>query len=283
MRLLITGAAGQLGFDALREARRRGFDCTGVDREDFDLTDAAAVAEALQKTQPEAILHCAAYTAVDKAEEESALAMAINKDATHSLARYCDQTGALLLYISTDYVFNGSGCRPWEAEDTPAPLSVYGKTKLAGERAASLCPRHMIVRTSWVFGANGGNFVKTMLRLGRERETLRVVNDQIGAPTYTVDLARLLCDMLEQPQPGIYHASNGGECSWAGFAQEIFRQTELPTQVIPVPSSEYPQAARRPKNSRLSPRSLLATGYAPLPDWQGALERFLCDFAAQNK
>ncbi|MDR1465564.1 MAG: dTDP-4-dehydrorhamnose reductase [Oscillospiraceae bacterium] len=282
MRILITGAEGQLGRDVCREALRRGHEALGVDRADFDLADREAVCAALEAALPDAVVHCAAYTAVDRAENEPDLARAVNEGGTAALAGCCARRDLWLIYISTDYVFDGSGNRPWEPEDRPAPLSVYGKTKWLGELAATRNPRHMIVRTSWVFGAHGGNFVKTMLRLGAEQPELRVVEDQVGAPTYTADLARLLLDMAERPQTGIYHASNGGCCSWADFAAAILRAAELPARVIPIPSSDYPQAARRPKNSRLSPRALLAAGYEPLPAWEDALRRFLDENRAEK-
>ena len=276
MHILITGAAGQLGRDVMAEATRRGWAPVGVDIADFDITNRAATHAALAAIAPELIIHCAAYTAVDRAEAEPALAHAVNADGTRHIAKYCAAQGIWLLHISTDYVFDGRGAKPWEVHDTPAPLSVYGATKLAGEQALqALCPRHMIIRTSWVFGAQGGNFVKTMLRLGAERSTINVVDDQIGAPTYTQDLARLLCDMAARPVAGIYHASNAGECSWAGFAAEIFALARIDCAVNPIPTSEYPTPAQRPKNSRLSPKALIDAGYAPLPPWKTALKNML--------
>lgn len=258
------------------EARRRGFDPIGADQADFDLTDHAAVQEALRAAAPDAVIHCAAYTAVDQAESERDLAYAVNEGGTRSIAEYCGARGIWLSYISSDYVFDGSGTRPWEPHDSPAPLSVYGATKLAGEAAIeALCEKFMIVRTSWVFGSHGNNFVKTMLRLGAQRDSLKVVDDQVGAPTYAADLAALLCDMTARPQRGIYHAANAGECSWAGFAAEIMRQAGLNCVVEPIPSVEYPTPAPRPKNSRLSPKALLDAGYTPLPPWQTALAKML--------
>ena len=275
MRIFITGAKGQLGQDCAREATRRGWDAIAVDREDFDLTDDTATLFALCQARPNAVLHCAAYTAVDKAESEPELVHAINAKAVAPLAVYCGGEGIPLIYISTDYVFDGSGDAPRDTNAVPAPLSVYGQTKLDGEWVAASCKQSMIVRTSWVFGQGGGNFVKTMLRLGREREEIRVVDDQIGSPTYTVDLARLLCDMLARPVPGVYHATNAGYCSWAEFAAEIMRQAGLSAKIVPISTSEYPQAAERPKNSRLSCVSLARAGYEGLPPWKDALTRFL--------
>jgi len=276
MRVLITGAQGQLGRDVVREAAHRGWAPIGVDVANFDITDRTATHAVLAELSPELIIHCAAYTAVDRAESEPEFAYAVNADGTCHIAEYCAAQGIWLLYISTDYVFDGSGARPWEVDDLPAPLSVYGITKLAGERAVQArCERHMIIRTSWVFGACGSNFVKTMLRLGRERLSLNVVDDQIGAPTYTVDLARLLCDMAARPVAGTYHASNAGECSWAGFAAKIFALTGLDCIVNPIPTSEYPTPAVRPRNSRLSPNALINAGYQFLPPWETALKNML--------
>lgn len=276
MRVLVTGARGQLGSDVMPEAARRGWDAVGADVEDFDLTDRAAVRAALTAAAPDAVIHCAAYTAVDKAESEPERAFAVNELGTKHIAEYCAQQGIWLLYVSTDYVFDGGGEWPHEADEPPNPLGVYGASKLAGERAVqALCEQWMIVRTSWVFGNHGANFVKTMLRLGAQRDEVRVVCDQIGAPTYTRDLARLLCDMAARPVKGIYHASNAGACSWAQFAARIMQTAGLNCRVIEIPGSEYPQAARRPGNSRLSSKSLLQAGYAPLPPWEAALDHML--------
>ena len=276
MKILITGAKGQLGRAVTLEAARRGHEAIGVDIEDFDLTDEAQTRAYLAKARPDCVIHCAAYTAVDKAEGEPELAHAVNALGTEHIARYCAAREIWLLYVSTDYVFDGSGTDPWEIDGKPNPLGVYGKTKLAGEQAVrSLCGRFMIVRTSWVFGPGGQHFVDTMLRLGKEKKTPRVVNDQIGSPTYTVDLARLLCDMVERPRAGTYHGANQGYTSWAEFARRIFAAASIPCEVIEIPSGEFPQAAKRPLNSRLSPKSLLDAGYKPLPPWRDALERYL--------
>jgi dTDP-4-dehydrorhamnose reductase len=276
MPILITGARGQLGHDVVLEARRRGWDTIGADIEDFDLTDRAATLAALEKAAPDCVVHCAAYTAVDRAEAEPERARAVNELGTGYAAEYCAGSGAWMIYVSTDYVFDGGGRLPHEIDEPPDPLNVYGATKLAGERAVrALCEKYMIVRSSWIFGSHGGNFVKTMLRLGRERAEVRVVSDQAGAPTYTADLARLLCDMAARPVRGVYHAANAGECSWAGFAAKIFELSGVSCEVIPIPSSAYPQAARRPKNSRLSPAALLEANYEPLPPWEPALAAML--------
>lgn len=276
MNILITGAQGQLGCDVCLEAAKRSWQVTGVDIADFDLTDRAATHAALSEIKPDVVIHCAAYTAVDRAESEPEQAFAVNENGTRHMAQYCAEHGAWLVYVSTDYVFDGSGTRAWEVEDMPAPLNVYGKSKLAGEQAVrELCEQYMIVRTSWVFGRHGANFVKTMLRLAGERASINVVADQIGAPTYTADLARLLCDMAARPTAGLYHASNAGECSWADFAQEIFSYAGLPCVVNDIPSSEYPTPAMRPKNSRLSPKALIDAGYDILPPWEDALKRMM--------
>ena len=276
MRILVTGALGQLGHDAALEAQRRGWDAIGVDKEDFDLTSRDQTRAFLDKSSPDCVIHCAAYTAVDKAESEPALARAVNELGTGYIADFCARKNIWMIYISTDYVFSGSGVRPHETGEPPNPLNVYGASKLAGERAVqALCGQHMIVRTSWVFGNHGNNFVKTMLRLGAERAELKVVNDQVGAPAYTAHLARLLCDMAARPVKGVYHASNAGECSWAQLAAKTFELAGMDCRVVPIPSSEYPQTAQRPKNSRLSPKALIEAGYAPLPPWESALAEML--------
>jgi len=276
MRILITGATGQLGHDVLIEARRRGWDAIGADLPDFDLTSRDKTLAVLEQAAPALVIHCAAYTAVDKAEAEPGLARAVNELGTGYVAEYCAGRGIWMVYVSTDYVFDGGGDLPHEVDEPPTPLNVNGATKLAGERVVqALCDKYMIVRTSWVFGNRGNNFVKTMLRLGVEREELRIVSDQVGAPTYTVNLARLLCDMAARPVRGIYHAANAGECSWARFAVKIFELAGIDCRVIPIPSSEYPQAAQRPKNSRLSSRALALAGYEPLPPWESALAEML--------
>jgi len=283
MRILITGANGQLGRDVVLESNRRGWDTIGVDIDDFDLTDRAVALAFLGEAAPDCVIHCAAYTAVDKAEAEPERARAVNELGTGYVAAYCAAKGIWMIYVSTDYVFDGGGDLPHEVSEPPNPLNIYGATKLAGERAVqALCEKYMVVRTSWVFGSHGGNFVKTMLRLGRERAEIKVVNDQIGAPAYTADLARLLCDMAARPVKGLYHAANAGECSWARFAAKIFELAGLDCVVIPIPSSEYPQTAQRPKNSRLSPKALVEANYEPLPPWEPALAAMLKRFTLEK-
>lgn len=276
MKILVTGYAGQLGYDVVKELNRRNIECIGTTRDTFDLTDADRVKALITQYHPEGVIHCAAYTAVDKAEDEPEICQAVNAAGTENIAKACAQINAKLLYISTDYVFPGTGEQYYEVNDRTAPLSVYGKTKLAGENAVkAIIDKHFIVRVSWVFGKNGNNFVKTMLKLAKERDELSIVADQIGSPTYTADLAPLLCDMIATKQYGTYHATNEGICSWAEFAQEIFRQAGSAVNIKPVPSAEYPTKALRPLNSRMSKSALAAAGFKQLPPWQDAVRRFL--------
>jgi len=275
MRVFVTGASGQLGREVCRILAERGRDCRGVSSRELDITEADSVRAALLTYAPDAVIHCAAYTAVDKAESEAALCRRVNAEGTANIAAACAELGCKMLYVSTDYVFSGEGDTPWEVSDRPAPLSVYGQTKLAGEEAVrAAVARHFIVRTSWVFG-EGGNFVKTMLRLSESREEVAVVADQIGSPTYAADLAGLLCDMVETERSGTYHAANEGFCSWADFAAAIFRMAGRDTRVRPISTAEYPTAAQRPLNSRLSRRALDEAGFARLPHWEDALARYL--------
>ena len=275
MKVFVTGASGQLGREVCRTLAERGTDCRGVSSKELDITDADSVRAAILAYAPDAVIHCAAYTAVDKAESEAALCRRVNADGTANIAAVCAELGCKMLYVSTDYVFSGEGEAPWEVCDRPAPRSVYGQTKLAGEEAVrAAVARHFIVRTSWVFG-EGGNFVKTMLRLAESRAEVAVVADQIGSPTYAADLAILLCDMVETERCGTYHAANEGFCSWADFAAAIFRMANRDTRVRPIPTAEYPTAAQRPLNSRLSRRALDEAGFARLPHWEDALARYL--------
>lgn len=247
----------------------------------MDITDGAAVREALRAQRPDAVIHCAAWTAVDAAEDadKQERVQAVNAEGTRHIAQACRELGCKLMYISTDYVFDGQGETPWQPDCTDyAPLNVYGRTKLEGEQAVcELLERYFIVRIAWVFGLNGQNFVRTMLRLGQTHDTLRVVRDQIGTPTYTPDLARLLVDMIQTERYGRYHATNeGGYISWYDFAREIFRQAGMNVNVLPVTTAEYGVSkARRPFNSRLDKRKLVENGFAPLPDWRDALSRYL--------
>lgn len=293
MKVFVTGVGGQLGYDVMNELAKRGHECVGSDilpKEkislpfeyvQLDITDKAAVEKTIIKLKPDAVIHCAAWTAVDAAEDEDkkAKVYAINVDGTKYIAEGCKKIDSKLVYISTDYVFNGEGTEPWQpACKEYAPLNVYGDSKLKGELAvAEALEKYFIVRIAWVFGKNGNNFIKTMLNVGKKFDTLRVVNDQIGTPTYTYDLARLLVDMVESDKYGYYHATNeGGYISWYDFACEIFKQAGYPTKVVPVTTAEYGLSkAQRPFNSRLAKDKLQANGFEPLPTWQDALKRYL--------
>jgi len=296
MSILVTGAIGQLGTDVVAELKKRNikYFCTdivdvdtveGSDRsagniDILDITDRAAVLEYITSKKPQKVIHCAAYTAVDKAEDEPELCFKVNADGTENIAKACKEIDAEMIYISTDYVFDGKGEKPHETDAVKSPISVYGKSKLAGEEAVlNHLEKYYIVRISWVFGQAGNNFVKTMLNLAKTRDELNVVSDQIGSPTYTPDLAVLLNDMAVVPENdnkyGIYHATNEGYCSWAGFASEIMKQSGSDCKINPIPTEQYPTKATRPKNSRLSKASLDNAGFARLPTWQDALKRFL--------
>ena len=276
MKVFVTGASGQLGYDVCLELERRGIAHKGVSSKELDIRDGAAVQHMLEEYNPDVVVHCAAYTKVDRAEDEPELCAAINAEGTRNIAEVCAQIGAKLLYISTDYVFPGTGERFYEPDDPTGPLSVYGRTKLEGEMAVKeLLKRYYIVRISWVFGLNGNNFVKTMLRLSETNDTVRVVADQVGSPTYTADLAPLLCDMIETEKYGTYHATNEGVCSWADFAEEIFRQGGKETKVEHISTAEYPTRAVRPLNSRMSKEKLIQQGFNPLPDWREAVKNYL--------
>lgn len=305
MKVLVTGVAGQLGHDVMNELYKRGYEGVGSDiapsysgNSDntpvttmeyvpMDITDEAVVKEVVAEVNPDVVVHCAAWTAVDNAEDEENLdkVMTINVKGTENLAKSCKENDCKMVYISTDYVFDGQGEKPWEEDCKDyAPLNVYGKSKLLGEQAvSSVLDKYFIVRIAWVFGTNGGNFIKTMLNVGKRFDTLKVVNDQIGTPTYTFDLSRLLVDMIETEKYGYYHATNeGGYISWYDFACEIFRQASQydsaygKVKVLPVTTEEYGVSkAARPFNSRLSKAKLKEKGFAPLPLWQDALGRYL--------
>lgn len=290
MRVFVTGFTGQLGYDVAGECRNRGYEVIGsganpgplctIPYRQMDITKADEVATVLEETRPDVVIHCAAWTDVDGAEQEEnkEKVMAVNGDGTENIAKAASAIDARMIYISTDYVFSGSGNDPWKPEDEPAPLNVYGASKLAGELAAEKWVRKLfIVRTSWVFGINGRNFVRTMLQIGKQREEVRVVNDQVGAPTYTADLARLLLDLAETERYGIYHAANeGGDISWYDFCREIYRQAGVAARVVPVSTAEYGRRlAKRPLNSRMDRSKLEENGFALLPTWQDALKRYL--------
>ena len=279
---MVTGVGGQLGYDVCKELDRLGIENKGVDVQDFDLTDGAAVMAAVQAYMPDAIIHCAAYTNVEKAESVPEVCADVNGMGTLNMVRAALAVNAKLMYISTDYVFEGTGDTPYEVNAPHRPQSVYGLTKDQGEEAVtSLMQRYFIVRISWVFGVHGNNFVRTMLRLGSERKELNVVDDQIGSPTYTADLAVLLCSMIRTDKYGAYHATNEGYCSWAEFAQAIMDEAGLKCVVHPIPTSAYPTAAKRPLNSRMSKRSLDLAGFQRLPSWQDALHRYVEELKAE--
>ena len=281
MKVLVTGVKGQLGYDVVNELTKRGHTAIGVDIDEMDITDKHSVQIVIEKTKPDAVIHCAAWTAVDLAEDENKIALvrAVNTDGTRNIAEICKKLNCKMMYISTDYVFNGQGTEPWEPDCKDyEPLNVYGQTKLGGELAvANLLEKYFIVRIAWVFGVNGNNFIKTMLNVGKKYDELTVVNDQIGTPTYTHDLARLLVDMIETKKYGYYHATNeGGYISWYDFACEIFKQAGYNTKVKPVTTEEYGLSkAKRPFNSRLDKSKLIENGFKPLPTWQDALSRYL--------
>ena len=280
MRILVTGVNGQLGYDVMKVLAERGIEGKGVDIADFDLTDKEAVSRYITDYAPDAVIHCAAYTSVDKSEEYKDLCYAVNVTGTENVALACRGIGAKMMYISTDYVFSGEGETPFEVSDTKAPKGHYGLTKSLGEdQVTKGVSKHFVLRTAWVFGINGHNFVKTMLRLGKERDELTVVSDQIGSPTYTADLAVLIVDMIVTDKYGVYHATNEGYCSWYDFTCAIMTEAGLDTRVRPVSSEEYAAKAVRPKNSRLSKKSLDEAGFNRLPSWQDALRRYMSELA----
>lgn len=276
MKVLVTGVKGQLGYDVVNELTGRGIEAVGVDIQEMDITDAASVERVIKGAAPDAVIHCAAYTAVDAAEENEELCRRVNADGPQNIANVCRELDIKLVYISTDYVFDGQGERPWEPEDPRAPKSVYGQTKYEGELAVqNTLDKYFIVRIAWVFGINGKNFVKTMLNLSKTHDTVRVVDDQFGSPTYTYDLAKLLADMVLTEKYGVYHATNEGTCSWYEFACAIFREAGVDVKVVPVSTEEYGAKAPRPANSRMSKEKLTENGFRRLPAWQDALKRYI--------
>lgn len=292
MKILVTGVGGQLGFDVMNELAKRGHEGVGSDilaevtsidapYVQMDITDCDAVSKNIKEIKPDAVIHCAAWTAVDAAEDEDKQekVFAINSTGTENIAKVCKEIDVPMMYISTDYVFDGQGEKPWEPDCKDyKPLNVYGSSKLKGELAVSgILDKYFIVRIAWVFGANGNNFIKTMIKVGKNHETVRVVNDQIGTPTYTLDLAVLLVDMIATEKYGYYHATNeGGYISWYDFACEIYRQAGMDIKVIPVSTEEYGLSkAARPFNSRLDKSKLKEAGFTPLPTWQNAVERYI--------
>ena len=276
MKVLVTGVKGQLGYDVMAELAKRNIEAIGVDIDEMDITDKISVEKVIGEAAPDVVVHCAAYTAVDAAEDNEALCRRVNAGGTRNIAEVCKKLDCKMVYISTDYVFDGQGTRPWEPDDERHPLNVYGQTKYEGELAVQEnLSKYFIVRIAWVFGKNGKNFVKTMLKLAETHDKLTVVNDQFGSPTFTYDLARLLVDMIQTDKYGIYHATNEGICTWYEFACEIFRQAGVKIEVTPVPASEYPAKAKRPENSRLDKSKLTENGFERLPSWQDALGRYL--------
>lgn len=285
MKILVTGVKGQLGFDVVNELKKRGHETLGVDIEELDITDQAAVDRVIKTSNIDGVIHCAAWTAVDAAEDEKnySKVMSVNADGTEYIAKACKDIDVPMVYISTDYVFDGEGDKPWKVDNKRNPLNVYGLSKCKGEEAVERwLKKYFIVRIAWVFGQNGHNFINTMLNLGKTHDKLTVVSDQIGTPTYTYDLARLLVDMIESDKYGIYHATNeGGYISWYDFTVEIMKQAGrfdkdyLNVNVSPVGSDAYPAKAKRPSNSRMDKSKLSINGFEPLPDWKDALKRYL--------
>lgn len=276
MKVLVTGANGQLGYDVVKELQKQNIECYGTSRQDFDIVDFEATEKFITNYMPDAVIHCAAYTAVDKAEDEQGLCYLVNASATENIAEICKKINAKMLYISTDYVFDGTKDGFYEVDDKPNPINVYGKTKLLGEQAVQrILDKYFIVRISWVFGEHGNNFVKTMLRLGKECKEINVVADQYGSPTYTADLALLLVEMIRTEKYGVYHVTNEGVCTWAEFAEEIFKIAGMNVKVNHITTAEYSSRTKRPMNSRLSKKILLVQKFKLLNFWQNSLKRYL--------
>lgn len=275
MKLLVTGVKGQLGYDVVAECKKRNIEAVGVDIKEMDITDKLQVSKIINEGRYTSVIHCAAWTAVDRAEDEVELCTKVNVEGTRNIADVCKEHNIPIMYFSTDYVFNGQGEHAWKEYDHRQPLNVYGETKYQGELIVEELTKHFIIRIAWVFGTNGNNFIKTMLRLGKERGEVGVVSDQIGSPTYTYDLAKLVVDMIQTDKYGTYHATNEGLCSWYDFACEIFKQAKLDVKVNPLDSNAFPVKATRPKNSRLSKEELDNNGFHRLPTWQDAVKRYL--------
>jgi dTDP-4-dehydrorhamnose reductase len=278
MKILVTGYKGQLGYDVVNEATSRGIQAIGVDIDEMDITNQEQVNTVIKSGNYDAVVHCAAWTAVDKAEEPELFETVkkVNATGTKYIADVCEELDIPMMYFSTDYVFDGEGTTPWNEYDERHPLNVYGLTKAQGEEFVEKLKKHFIIRIAWVFGKNGNNFIKTMLRLGKERGAVSVVNDQVGNPTYTYDLAKLVVDMIQTDKYGKYHATNSGDfISWYDFACEIFKQAGMDVKVTPVDSNQFPAKAKRPKNSRMNQTELDKNGFNRLPAWQDALERYL--------
>ena len=284
MKILVTGVKGQLGYDVVQEGESRGLQMYSTDVDNMDITDAEQVRTVIISYQPDAVIHCAAYTAVDAAEDNQELCQKINVDGTRNIAEVCKELDIPMMYFSTDYVFNGQGENFWKEDDEKQPLNVYGQTKYEGELAVQeLVKKHFILRISWVFGMNGNNFIKTMLRVGPARGEVGVVADQIGSPTYTYDLAKLVIDMIQTNKYGAYHVTNDGICSWYEFACEIFKQAGLDVKVNTLTTAEYPVKAARPFNSRMSKDKLVEAGFKMMPSWQDAVARYISVLQEKNK
>ncbi len=274
--ILVTGVTGQLGHDVVKELERRGEKFIAATRKEINLLTEDGAKNFILEKKPDTVIHCAAYTAVDKAESEAETALTVNGLGTRWIATACREIGAKMLFVSTDYVFGGDGRAPYEIDSEKAPVNTYGRSKLLGEDAvAAILEKNFVVRISWVFGINGKNFVKTMLNLADKNKKLKIVDDQVGSPTYTADLAPLLCDMVKTEKFGFYHATNEGFCSWAEFAEEIFKQAGKKVEVEKIATVDYPTPAKRPFNSRMSKKSLDDAGFKRLPSWQSAVERYL--------
>lgn len=284
MKILVTGVKGQLGYDVVQEGESRGLQMYGTDVDNMDITDAEQVRTVIISYRPDAVIHCAAYTAVDAAEDNQELCRRINVDGTRNIAEVCKELDIPMMYFSTDYVFNGQGENFWKEDDEKQPLNIYGQTKYDGELAVQeLVKKYFILRISWVFGVNGNNFIKTMLRVGPARGEVGVVADQIGSPTYTYDLAKLVIDMIQTDKYGAYHVTNDGICSWYEFACEIFKQAGLDVRVNPLTTAEYPAKAARPFNSRMLKEKLTSAGFHMLPSWQDAVARYISVLQRENK
>ncbi len=282
--ILVTGAKGQLGSDLVNLLKLSGYRVIGMGKSELDITNEEEVNKVVTLLKPDIIIHCAAYTQVDKAESEPDLAFLINAIGTRNIAVAAENNDSKLVYISTDYVFDGNSTKPYHEFSPVSPINIYGSSKLAGEMMVrDFHSKFFIVRTSWVFGINGNNFVKTMLQLSKEKEKLKVVNDQTGCPTYTVDLSRCILQLIETNKYGIYHVSNTGSCTWFDFAKEIFRQTNKTVKLEPCTSDEFPRPAKRPVNSVIDQMGIRINQFDPLPYWQDALNRFLLQLKAHKE
>lgn len=279
MKVIVTGATGQLGYDILKELKKRRIDAVGIGSKDCDITIQKAVFQMIENIMPNVIIHCAGYTAVDKAEDEVDKCNLINVEGTRNLVLACNKYDITLLYVNTDYVFSGDGIEPWKAEVERRPVSQYGKSKYQGEVVVEeLLDKYFIVRVSWIYGNNGKNFVKSMLKLAETQNRIKVVSDQIGSPTYTVDVAKILVELIQTNKYGKYNVSNEGFCSWYEFAQEILKHTNKTIEIIPITSEEYGAKAKRPFNSRMDKSKLVENGLELLPEWKNALKRFLEEY-----